>query len=61
MPYVEVNMATGRTDETKEKIIQGVTEVIVRECNVGKDHVVVLIKEFPRTNWGVSGVPLSKS
>tara|TARA_Y100000310_G_scaffold335395_1_gene417347 strand:+ start:304 stop:501 length:198 start_codon:yes stop_codon:yes gene_type:complete len=60
MPFVKVDIWEGRSDEEKEKIIKGITDVFVRELKMPKEWVQVLISDNPRSNWGINGEQASK-
>ena len=54
MPFVTVEWFEGRTSEQKKKVIEGITDVLTG-VGVDKDSIWVLIKDYPRTNWGFGG------
>ncbi len=56
MPVVEITMFEGRTKEMKKKLIEKVTESVVDALGVSPDQVWVVIREFPRENFGMAGV-----
>lgn len=58
MPVIEVKMWTGRDDQTKEKIIKGITEVFV-SLGTPASAVTVILTEYNKTNWGSGGKPAS--
>jgi len=60
MPVVEVNMWSGVSTEAAEKIIKGITKVFV-DLGIPDRAVEVLIKELPKTHWGLGGQPASKA
>jgi len=60
MPLVEVKLTVGRTEEQKEKIIEGITKVLVDALNVKPEQVTVLLYDIPRLHWGLQGKPLTK-
>ncbi len=59
MPVVRVDMWEGRTDEVKEKLIEGITKVFT-EIGVRPEWVTVIINDVPRANWGSGGKQASK-
>lgn len=61
MPLVEISMLTGRSSEAKEKMIQEVTDAIVRTSGAPPEAVTVIIRDVPRTDWARAGVPYSKT
>jgi len=54
MPIVTVEWFEGRTPEQKRIVIEGITEVLTR-VGVPKEATWVLIKDYPKTNWGFGG------
>jgi 4-oxalocrotonate tautomerase len=56
MPIVRVNMFEGRSIEKKRELVDGITEVVARVCEVAPDGVHVLIEEMSRDNWGRGGI-----
>ena len=60
MPVVEVKLTAGRTDQQKEKIIAGITGVLVDTLNVRPEQVTVLLYDIPEQHWGLQGKPLTK-
>jgi 4-oxalocrotonate tautomerase len=59
MPIVRVNMFEGRSIEKKRELVEGITEVVARVCEVSPDGVHVLIEEVTRDNWGRGGIVAS--
>lgn len=55
MPYVNVRMVVGRTQEQKDEILQGVTEVISKVLSKDPEATYVVIDEVPAENWGIGG------
>lgn len=61
MPIINVQIWPGRSNEVKEKLIKGLTDITVQVMNVPPEAVSVIINEVEKTNWGVGGVPFSKT
>ena len=61
MPLVEISMLAGRSSEAKEKMIQEVTDAVVRTSGAPPEAVTVIIRDVPRTDWARAGVPYSKT
>lgn len=55
MPVIEVKMWEGRNSLQKKKLIEGITEVTMDATGCEKEAVQVLIEEYKRENWGISG------
>ncbi len=55
MPYVEVNMTKGATDEQKAQLVEGITELMVRILGKNPASTQVMIKELETDSWGIAG------
>jgi 4-oxalocrotonate tautomerase len=60
MPLVEISLWPGRTDEAKERMIEEVTEAIVRTSGAPPEAVTVILHEIPKAHWARGGKPYSK-
>ncbi len=56
MPFAQIYMLEGRTEEQKKAVIEKVTQALVEAVNAPVNTVRVLIQEVPSTNWGIAGV-----
>jgi len=59
MPIVGVKMWKGVSLDAVEKIISGMTKVLV-ELGIPERAVEVIVEEIPKTHWGIGGKPASK-
>lgn len=55
MPYVNVRITKGATPEQKERVIQGVTDVMVKVLGKNPSTTFVVIDEVDTDNWGIGG------
>lgn len=55
MPFAQIHIIEGRTEEQKRAIIEKVTAALVEAVGVPVDTVRVLISEVPKTQWGIGG------
>ena len=55
MPYVNIRVAGQLTREQKQKISEGVTEVISEIANKPPEAVLVMIDELDRSNIAKAG------
>lgn len=55
MPYVNIRVAGTLTKEQKQRISQGVTEVLHREANKPPEAVLIFIDEVPHENIAKAG------
>lgn len=60
MPYVNVQLAGKLTLEQKQKIAEGVTDVLFEVANKPKDSVMIVIDEIDRDNLAKGGKLLSE-
>ncbi|MCK6545703.1 4-oxalocrotonate tautomerase family protein [Myxococcota bacterium] len=56
MPFAQIYMLEGRTDEQKKKVIEKVTAALVEAVGAKPETVRVMILEVPKTQWGIGGV-----
>ena len=56
MPFAQLYILEGRTEEQKRALIEKVTSAIVEAVNAPKENVRVWIHEMPKENWGIAGV-----
>ena len=56
MPFAQIYLMEGRTEEQKRVLIQKVTEAIVDAIGAPKENVRVWLHDMPKENWGIAGV-----
>jgi len=54
MPVVHVELYEGRTIETKQRIVAGITEVLVKE-GVPPEAVTVILIDTKKENYATNG------
>jgi 4-oxalocrotonate tautomerase len=59
MPEVIIELAEGRTLDQKRRLVQEITDVVVRVCDVDAQAVVVIIHTNPKTDKAKGGVLFS--
>ncbi len=59
MPFIEVKMLTGRSDDQKRKLVGAITDAIVEICESPRESTMVVIEEHERDHWAVSGQMVS--
>lgn len=58
MPYVNLKMYPGRTEEQKREVARRIAEVVGEVCNVPDlAQTVVVIEDVPREEWAATVVP----
>ncbi len=60
MPFVEINITIGSTDEQKVQLVEGVTDLLVKVLNKNPASTHVMIKEHETDSWGISGRTVKK-
>ena len=55
MPYVNVSLYPGRTEEQKQDFAKAVTESAVDILKTKPEHVIVVFDENPKENWFLAG------
>jgi len=55
MPFAQIYMIEGRTEDMKRAVIEKVSAALVEATHVPKETVRVWITEVPKTNWGIAG------
>ena len=58
MAIIEVTISKGRSLEVKEKIIAGITDVMIETINAKPQQVRVIIREVEEGCYGVAGKPI---
>ena len=56
MPFAQIYILEGRTEEQKSSVIEKVTQALVEAVGAPKDNVRVWIHDVPKENWGIAGV-----
>lgn len=55
MPFAQVFMIEGRTEEQKRAVIEKVSAALVEATGAPQQAIRVWIQEVPKTNWGIAG------
>ena len=56
MPFAQIYMVEGRTEEQKRAVIEKVTQALTEAVGAPKENVRVWIHDAPKENWGIAGV-----
>jgi len=54
LPVVQVSVWAGMSQESKRKIVEGITKVF-ENIGIPKEAVEIIIYETPKTNWATGG------
>ena len=56
MPFAQIYMIEGRTEEQKRAVIEKVSAALVEATGTPITNVRVWIQDVPKENWGIAGV-----
>ena len=56
MPFAQIFMIEGRTEEQKRAVIEKVSAALVEATGTPIANVRVWIQDVPKENWGIAGV-----
>ncbi len=56
MPFAQIYMLEGRTEEQKRAVIEKVSAALVEATGAPLTNVRVWIQDVPKENWGIAGV-----
>ena len=56
MPFAQIYMIEGRTEDQKRAVIEKVTAALVEATGTPIANVRVWIQDVPKENWGIAGV-----
>ncbi len=56
MPIIEVTLLEGRSQETKQRLIDALTDAAIDAVGAPRENVRVMIWEIPAHNFAVGGV-----
>ena len=55
MPFAQIYMIEGRTEDQKRAVIEKVSKALVDATGAPEQAIRVWIQEVPNTNWGIAG------
>ena len=55
MPFAQIYLMEGRTEEQKRAVIEKVTQALVEAVGAPVENVRVWIHDMPKENWGIAG------
>lgn len=55
MPFAQIYMLEGRTEEQKRAVIEKVTQALTAATGAPPANVRVWIHDVPKENWGIAG------
>lgn len=60
MPLIQIALGDGRSPEQIRNLIEGVTEVAIKEANAPREAVTVIVTEVPADKWATGNVTLQE-
>jgi len=55
MPFAQIYLLEGRSEEQKRLVIEKVTAALVEAVGAPVENVRVWIHDMPKENWGIAG------
>ncbi len=55
MPFAQIYLIEGRSDEQKRAVIEKVTAALHDAVGAPVENIRVWINEVPKTQWGIAG------
>jgi 4-oxalocrotonate tautomerase len=55
MPFAQIYLLEGRTEEQKRRVIEKVTDALCEAVDARRETVRVLILDVPKAQWGIGG------
>lgn len=55
MPFAQIYLMEGRTEEQKRAVIEKVTAALVDALGAPQQNVRVWLHDVPKENWGIAG------
>ena len=55
MPYIQVSLYPGRSDQQKQDFAKAITKAAVDILKTKEEHVIVVFDENPKENWFLAG------
>ena len=56
MPQITITTYSGKTVETKRKLVMEVTNTVASVLNIKPETVSIIIHDVPVENWAVAGI-----
>ena len=55
MPFAQIYLLEGRTEEQKRAVIEKVTDALCEAIDAKRDTVRVMVLDVPKAQWGIGG------
>jgi len=56
LPYIQVHMVEGRTQEQREKLAKAITDATVEILKVNKEDIWIEFTDMPKTHFATGGI-----
>lgn len=56
MPFIQMHMLEGRTQEQREKLAKAITDATVEILKVNKEDVWIEFNDMPKTHFATGGI-----
>lgn len=56
MPHITITTYSGKTSETKRKLVNEVTSTVASVLNIKPETVSIIIHDVPPENWAIGGI-----
>ena len=60
MPYIQVSITKGATNEQKAQLIEGITDLMVKILDKNPSSTQVMIEEVETDSWGIAGCSVKR-
>ena len=60
MPYVKIELMSGRTEDQKAAVARAVTDALVELAGARPETVFIVFDDVPAVNWASGGELLSR-
>ncbi|MBM4763341.1 2-hydroxymuconate tautomerase [Bacillus sp. B15-48] len=60
MPYVQINLTKGRSEDQIERLINEVTKTVSEVADAPTTAIQVVVNEIELTHWGLAGDSVKK-
>ncbi|MBM3364254.1 MAG: 4-oxalocrotonate tautomerase [Betaproteobacteria bacterium] len=55
MPFAQIHLLEGRTEDQKRAVIEKVTQALHEAVGAPRETIRILISEVPKAHWGIGG------
>ena len=59
MPFINVKMLEGRSEEQKRELVKAITDAMVNICGAKSEGTTVVIESLAKEDWAKGGILMS--